>query len=122
MQYNFTINDTPPSQNLVERSAYSMRAKLRNAWTEYFQQAMKQYRIPAAAGKRKVSYTIYFGYQSRRDSQNYLTKGVIDAMSRSGLLIDDNPRWMQIEFPTIALALGNKHTDFVVEDLNGPDV
>ncbi len=122
MKYSFTVNDVPPSSNITERASYKARALLRNKWEEHFKQAMYAHRIPAAAGKRKITYTIYFGYQGRHDAVNLTTKGFIDAMARSGLVVDDSPRWLEIELPTVALALGNKHTDFQIEDLNGPDV
>ena len=122
MIYNFTINDVPPSSNITERASYKERAKLRNKWESHFKQAMHAHRIPCAAGKRKVTYTIWFAYQGSRDPQNYLCKGFIDAMVRSGLIVNDNPTWVELSLPKIGLEIGNGHTDFTIEDLNGPDV
>jgi hypothetical protein len=122
LKYRFAINDVPPSANIMERASYRSRALLRSKWEALFRVAMTLHGIPTAAGKRRITYTVWFGYQGRHDPLNLTTKGFIDAMTRSGLILDDSPRWLEIELPTVGLALGDKHTEFVVEDLNGPDL
>jgi hypothetical protein len=117
LQYTLRIEATPPSKNLIERSSYRVRADLRNRWTQLVSDAMKTQGVPCAASKRKIRIFIYFNYQTRRDSQNYLCSQMLDAFSRSGLVYDDSPRWMDIDLPVIDLDLGHGHTIIEITDL-----
>jgi Holliday junction resolvase RusA-like endonuclease len=83
---------------------------------------MQVHGIPCAAGKRRVTFSVFFDYQGRRDPQNYLMKGMIDAMARVGLLVKDDADWVELSLPKIGLEIGNGHTDFLIEDINGPDL
>lgn len=47
--------------------------------------------IPKARGKRRVRLTVLYSNPSHRPDGDGLLKSLLDSLTRSGLLLDDNP-------------------------------
>jgi len=88
----------PASMNQRERSSFWVRKKELDQITQALVVLAQEVGVPGALVRRRVTVTIHKGVRSRvrddpanRDSR---AKSVLDAMVRTGLLVDDSDRWL----------------------------
>ena len=90
-----------PSQNVLASNKGASRwryAKERNDWRLLLQMQRDEQSIPKATAKRRVTFLrTYSGHQKLRDLGNLIggLKPVLDAMTLTGLIVDDSPTWLE---------------------------
>lgn len=88
-----------PSQNVRERQHWSKQQRELKAWTRWFLYSKRPGGLDDATGKRCVAI---IAYRTRRcsDQANLVggCKGVIDALVRAKLLVDDSIEWMEASY------------------------
>lgn len=99
VSWTITLPLLPASMNVRERTSHWGRRKELADITLLIKTIAAQQGIPVAEGRRAVSVTIHKSMRSRvrddpanRDSR---AKSVLDAMVATGLLKDDNDRWLE---------------------------
>lgn len=76
-------------------------AKERNDWQTAIKAERIGQRIPTATGKRRVTFTRYYGGRQREfDGDNFQTglKMIRDAMIREGLIVDDRREFAEFAY------------------------
>lgn len=96
-EWVFTIPETPLSVNELARGKSvgwqrKKYAEHRDRWTWLFKQQFMLADAPVADCKREVRITFYFDRPARRDPDNFLSKGIRDALVIAGWLRDDSSR------------------------------
>lgn len=98
MTWTITLPLLPASMNQRERSSFWVRKKELDTITVLVKTIAAQMGIPVAEGRRAVTVTIHKSKRSRvrddpanRDSR---AKSVLDAMVKTGLLVDDSDKWL----------------------------
>ena len=89
----------PASMNVRERQSHWVRKKELDGLIVIIGALGKAMEIPPATGRRSVTITIHKTQRSRTldDPANLPSraKSVLDAMTRTGLLKDDNVEWLE---------------------------
>lgn len=76
-------------------------AKERNDWQTAIKAKRISQRIPTATGKRRVTFTRYYGGRQREfDGDNFQTgvKMIRDALIREGLIVDDRREFAEFAY------------------------
>lgn len=76
-------------------------AKERNDWQTAIKAERISQRIPTATGKRRVTFTRYYGGRQREfDGDNFQTgaKMIRDALIREGLIVDDRREFAEFAY------------------------
>lgn len=79
-------------------------AKERNDWQTAIKAERISQRIPTATGKRRVTFTRYYGGRQREmDPDNMATglKSCLDALVREGMLVDDKREFAEVSYVQI---------------------
>ena len=99
MTLSLTLPMLPASMNARERSSFWVRKKELEQITHAISVLAFEQKIPPALGRRVVKVTIHKSMRSRvtddpanRDSR---AKSILDAMVKTGLLIDDSDKWLE---------------------------
>ena len=99
----FALSLMPPSQNIVSGNKGSAKArskyrKIRGDYVLLLQAWKNELKIPDATSCRRVSITRrYSGRSKRMDRGNMIggCKPLLDAMTRTGLIVDDREEFLQ---------------------------
>ena len=99
----FALSLSPPSQNAVSgnKGSYVAKAKYRKYRDDYeilLRAWMNELKIPDAVARRRVSVTRrYSGRSQKMDRGNLIggCKPLLDAMTRVGLIVDDNEEFLE---------------------------
>jgi hypothetical protein len=54
-------------------------------------------KIPRAVGPRRVGLTLVMAKGARRPDPDSSHKSVLDSLVKAGLLVNDSPRWVELE-------------------------
>lgn len=104
----------PVGLNLLLRSHWAKRARLKRLDRETVAVYALNARVPRATGRRRVSVAVEC-CKSPPDADNVL-KSLLDALTHCGLVIDDSPAWC--ELGTVTVARGPRdRTVVTLEDL-----
>ena len=100
-EWTFEVDAVPASANELARGQQmALRRKRyaahRDRWTWEFVLHFLKADQPAPTGRREVEVTFYFDKPARRDPQNFMSKGFIDALVLAGWLKDDSPEWASL--------------------------
>lgn len=110
-----TIDDwRPVGLNLLLRSHWGKRARLKRLDRETVAVHALAQRVPRATARRRVSVSVEC-HKTPPDADNLL-KSLLDALTACGLIIDDSPAWC--ELGAVAVARGARDRTIVtLEDL-----
>lgn len=110
-----TIDDwRPVGLNLLLRSHWGKRARLKRLDRETVAVYALNARVPRATGRRRVSVAVTTA-ATPPDADNLL-KSLLDALTACGLIVDDSPEWC--ELGAVAVARGKAdRTVVTLEDL-----
>ncbi len=96
-------------------------AKERDAWQSWFVQRASEEGITKATGRRRVTLTRFYGGRQREmDVDNMIAglKPCLDAMTRSGLLVDDKREFAEVIYVQIQTSVAEQRGLFVtIEEL-----
>ena len=113
--YTLTIPDTPPSDNKFSgpRGRFAKSDAVEGFGWEIWG-AMNDVDCPCdIASRRKVRVQITFPKPARRDQANFC-KVLQDAMKFARLIVDDSPKWLDFELPTLRYVRGVRETKIEV--------
>lgn len=98
MTWMLSLPMLPASMNQRERQSFWIRKRELDEITRTIGLLAFEQKIPPALGRRSVQVTIHKSKRSRvkddpanRDSR---AKAILDAMVRTGLLVDDSDQWL----------------------------
>jgi len=109
------INRAIDSQNVTDRSHWSVKERIKKEWTKLIWVTLNG-KCQQATGKKIVKIT---SIRSRLLDMGNLIGGakyLIDAIRDLGLIVDDNTKWVEIEYKQKQQKLG-KSTIIEIEDL-----
>lgn len=105
----------PPRLNQLMHCHWAVKNKRKKAWTlalGTFAQG-----VPTATTKRRVTLVITLAPKQRSPDVDAFWKSVLDSCVALGLLVDDNPKWVEIS-PVVYLRGEDKATTLVLEDID----
>lgn len=94
------INEMVVSRNKLDSMHWSKRSKYSKLWEARIIVAFR-FRCPQATGKVKIKIT---SCRPRiLDQDNFIggCKGIIDAMKRLGMIVDDTPKLIDVEYEQV---------------------
>lgn len=116
MIYRYTVNAIPPSNNkFIGRDARWAYQKIKKEWEGYIWAASRgEYPIEPIE-KSVIRITYYFRDHRRRDPDNYSGKMILDALTRTGIIKDDNFGCIKLEL-SAGCDTKNPRTEIEVEE------
>lgn len=93
-----TIPECPPSANVLIRTHFRERKKDKEKFYALLYGAFFHENVSKAKGKRKVK--LWLRSKRSRDYANLFLgadKYILDNLKRLGWIIDDNPKWLDLE-------------------------
>jgi hypothetical protein len=89
-----------PSQNVRDRLHWRDRHRDMKAWLVLVRMAANVAGIPAHGGKRRRVRIEAYRIRKCADRANLIggCKGLIDAITTAGLIVDDSEKWAQFEY------------------------
>ena len=121
MTWTFTIPEQLPSRNTTKRAHWASLKRFGDACAWSLIERKRALGIPDATGKRRVVITRLIGKGGKAyDVRNIDDKRMTDEMVRVGLLVDDAPKWIDIEVNQERAEDGVPGTRVTIEDLEEP--
>lgn len=118
MKHIMTVADWhPPLLNKTVGRHWTVKNKLKQKATEMLTVMARQHGIPPATGKRRVAITLHGWLKGRLPDRDGWDKLTLDALVRSGLLIDDGPDWLEGRMEVRYVRSENKLTVITLEDV-----
>jgi Holliday junction resolvase RusA-like endonuclease len=87
----------PYRLNQTEGRHWSVKARLKRADREMIgMYARLGVGVPQATGKRRIGLTVTLAPKQRSPDPDAFWKGLLDSLVACRLLVDDNPKWVEI--------------------------
>lgn len=115
--FTVTISDFLPTRlNALLRMHWAKRGRVLRSEADLVAVAVRQVDVPRATGRRRVSLR-FESPRTPADADGRL-KGLLDALTACGALVDDGPGWL--ELGTVESVRGPaRRTTICLEDLDG---
>lgn len=90
-----TIYDIPPSLNDWQGIHWAAKAKVKRQWEDMLKVLLRGCK---RVEKPVVRITYYPGIERSRDKDNYTPKFIMDGLKKSGVIMDDNAKVVDLDW------------------------